>query len=282
MRFACLLIYFALGEIMFASANQSNEIAHLKSLVSQAELHARSFGARDADGLMDAIPNLCYKAEFRALQESLAKSWQVALSNLDAFAEDDMAKTILLCSCWSLSTDDFVAVLNSSALLVEEGKLNRNIFRWCQSPVESPLTGFLARNYKDPAVQDVIKRSRKIFQDQPDLVAQYDSLLTGESRRKLEQFEAAMRENRTSDSNHGQEPIIQKSIVQDTTQAEAVADSEEGRASSVGQSEKYPVKVAPVEKTQMDEQKRGFVLPAIIGIIAVLSCVGIWLFRSNR
>lgn len=266
---------------MFASANQSDEIAHLKNLVSQAEQQARSFGARDADGLMDAIPNLSYKPEFRALQKSLATSWQVALSHLDAIADDDMAKTILLCSCWSLSENDFVAFLSSSANLVEEGKLNRDIFRWCQSPMESQLTGFLDRNYKDPRVQEIIMRSRKIFQDQPKRVEQYDSMLTGESRRKLEQFEATMRGDQASVTSQTQESTIQESVAQDATETLPVAETEEVPASSVRQAEEDPVKVAPVNETQPEEHKRGFVLPVVIGIIAVLACVGIWFFRRR-
>lgn len=266
---------------MFASANQSNEIAHLKNLVAQAELQARSFGARDADGLMDAIPNLSHKPEFRALQESLAASWQVALSHLDAIAEDDMAKTILLCSCWSLSDNDFVAFLNSSASLVEEGKLNRDIFRWCQSPMESQLTGFLDRNYKDPGVQEIIIRSRKIFQDQPERVEQYDRMLTGESRRKLEQFEAAMRGEQAPVSSQPQESKIKESVAQDATERLDIAETVDVRAPSVRQAEEDAVKVAPVEETQPKEGKSGFVLPVVLGIIAVLACVGFWVFRRH-
>lgn len=281
MKYVCLLVSFFLGGTMFVSANQSDEIAHLKNLVSQAEQQARSFGARDADGLMDAIPNLSYKPEFRALQKSLTTSWQVALSHLDTIADDDMAKTILLCSCWSLSENDFVAFLSSSASLVEEGKLNRDIFRWCQSPMESRLSAFLDRNYKDPRVQEIIMRSRRIFQDQPKLVEQYDSMLTGESRRKMKQFEADMRGDQASVSSQTQESTIQDSVAQDPAETLDVVEIEEVRPSSVRHAEEYLVKVAPVNETQLEKHKLGFVFPVVIGIIAVLACVGIWFFRRR-
>lgn len=281
MKYVCLLISFFLGGTMFASANQSDEIAHLKNLVSQAELQARSFGARDAAGLMDAIPNLSYKPEFRALQKSLATSWQVALSHLDAIAEDDMAKTILLCSCWALSENDYVAFLSSSASLVEEGKLNRDIFRWCQSPMESQLTGFLDRNYEDLRVQEIIMRSRKIFQDQPKRVEQYDGMLTGESRRKMEKFKAAMRGDQASVSSQPQELTIHESVTQDATETLDVAETEKVCPPSVRQAKEDPVKVTPANEAQPEEDKHRFVLPVVIGIIAVLACVGVWFFRRR-
>ena len=282
MKYVCLLICIVLGGSTFASGDRSDEIAHIKDLVSQAKLQARRFGARDADGLMDAIPNLSYKPEFRALQNSLATSWNVALSHLDAIAEDDMAKTILLCSCWSLSENDFVAFMISSASLVEEGKLNRDIFRWCQSPLESQLTGFLDRNYKNPRVQEIILRSRKIFQDQPKLVEQYDGMLTGESRRKLEQFEAAMRGDQTAVSSQPLKSTIQESVAQDATETQGAEETEEVRPLFVRQANEYPVKIAPASGARPEELKRGFVLVEVIGIIAVLACVGIWFFWRRR
>ena len=65
---------------------------------------------------------------------------------------------------------------------------------WCQNPFESPLHGFLIRNYKDPRVQDILIRTRAIFSDQPERVATYDRILSGKSLKGLEKYEADMQE----------------------------------------------------------------------------------------
>jgi len=279
MRFAFPLIYFILVGMMLASTDTSNEVTHLKNLTLQAELQARSFGARDVDGLIDAIPHLCYKAEFRALQKSLGEFWQVALSNLDSIANDDMTKTILLCSCWFLSYDDFVAFLDLSALLVENGKLGRNIFWWSQRPMEGPLAGFLVRNYTDPRVQDIIIRSQKIFQDQPERIEQYERILTGESRRKLEQFEVAMRADQAFCSNQAQGQIMQKSVVQNITQAEATTEPEGVSIFSADHvKERYTDMASSATINEPEEKKRGFMLFGVIGIISVFACIMGWIF----
>ncbi|MGI6301055.1 MAG: hypothetical protein ACOX52_08370 [Verrucomicrobiota bacterium] len=91
----------------------------------------------------------------------------------------------------------------------------------------------------------------------------------------------AVVEDRTSAFNHDPKPINRKPIEQNSEQAEVVEEAKEVSASSVRQAEEEPVKVAHIEQTQPEEQKRGFVLPVVFGIIVVLACVGIWFFRRR-
>lgn len=275
-----LLTMLLVGSFSMSTSATENETNRLRELVDSATTRATNARCRNAGMVMDNLLVLRKTPEFLALQESLVNSWQVALSNLDAIAENDMAKTIALCSCWSLSEDDFVGFLRSAAILVEEGKLNRNIYRWCQSPMESPLAGFLSRNYMDPDVQDVIIRSRKIFQDQPERVKHYDMMLTGENRKKLGLFEAAMRENQVPGSNQVQEANIQEAVVRDSSQVGADAETEEISTPADRQAEENPVGVVPEETDQQGEQKRGVVLSVVVGFIAVLAGAGAWIFRS--
>ena len=126
----------------------------------------------------------------------MATSSEFVLAHLDAIASTEYQKAIIAMSTWEMTRTTFVEFLNSMADLVEAGTLDKKFFKWAQSPTESHLSGLLVREYAKSDVQNIIMRSRKIFKDQPDLLIQYDSMLTGESRRKLEQFEATMRENR--------------------------------------------------------------------------------------
>lgn len=190
-----LLSLLLIGSIfMPAFGSEKDEVLKLQHLVDAATAQARHAGCLDAEMIVDNFVELNKTYEFRILQDSLVESWQAAVSNLDNIARDDMSKTITLCSCWNLHEANYISFLNECARLVEEKRLNPTIFRWSQSPFESPLTGFLVRNYKNPDVQNIIIRSIKIFKDQPEFVADYNKMLTGESRQKLAGFEKAMRE----------------------------------------------------------------------------------------
>lgn len=268
---------------MSAAIAGPNNLGHIRALVDAATAEASKLGCRNAGMMLDNLMFLQDKAEFRALQDELVNSWKIAVLNLDAVADADMGKAIVLCSCWKLSEEDFVEFLSSTASLVEEGKLDRQLFLWCQSPFASDLSGFLVQNYQDPAVQDIILRSRSIFQDQPERVAYYDSMLTGESRRKLEQFEAAMREERPSGGvfDESRDQSTRNPILQNTAQTEPTEEPKGDRTPSVIQPIEEPVRVASSEEAQPEEQRRWFVLPIAVGITAVLSCVGIWMFRRH-
>jgi hypothetical protein len=232
------------------SAEQNDELSRIKSLVGDIETKTRAQGINRPDVLVDTLPEVCSRPEFRALQDALKNDWPVAIANLDEVAKDDLAKTIVLCSSWYLSEDDFAILLGEVASRVEMGNLNRDVFRWCQWPFESPLDGFLIRNYSNTDVRNIIIRSRTIFKDQPDSVATYDRILSGEALRELKRFEAAIGGKRFSCSKPKQSSV----------------SAEKGSATA-----KSPAK-----------PNRRFVLPATIGILAVLACVGVWKSRGHK
>ena len=175
---------------MHTSADTPADLTALKQLVTAAEAQATTFGCRNAGMLVDNLLVLHGKPAFVALQSAMTSSWVVAVSNLDALATTDMQKAIVLCSSWAIPESSFPPFLKAVVERVEQGMLDRNLLYWCQNPFESPLAGFLVRRHAEPAVQEVIVRSRSVFRDMPDRVAVYDEMLTGESRRKLEHFEA--------------------------------------------------------------------------------------------
>lgn len=267
-NFLTLLLVWSFSVLAYSV--EADEINHLRELINSATMQAKKSRCRNAGMVMDNLIVLSKTPEFRALQETLTTSWQVALSNLDSVAENDMEKTVVLCSCWFLSEDDFISVLSSTALLVEEDKLNRNIFSWCQSPFESPLVGFLARNYKNPDVQKIIIRSRNIFKDQPERVKQYDMMLTGESRRQLNQFEEAMREGQPSG---GILDLNNQNLNEQNTRKLELTNVVSG-------TDKLLVSKA-VKRTQ-SEEKQLHMLFIVFGVVFFFTSVGIWIFRKYR
>ncbi len=232
-----------------ASGGNSNDVERLRRTVDAATRYAAAH-CRNGAVFVDNLLGYNQKPEFRVLQEALKTDWSVAVSNLDVIAKDDLAKTIVLCSAWYISEDDFALLLGEMASRVEKGDLNRDIFRWCQWPFESSLDGYLLRNYANPDVRNIIIRSRTIFKDQPDSVATYDRILSGEALRELKRFEAAIGGKRFSCSKPKQSSV----------------SAELGTATA-----KSP-----------DKRNRRFLLAAIVGTLTVLaSCAGVWISRRK-
>jgi len=276
-----LPVLVLMGADMISMAEQTNSIAFYRERVQSIEAEARKNGAKDEVGFIDAYFVLGRKEAYVGFQKEMAASSEFILAHLDAIASTEYQKAIIAMSTWEMTRATFVTFLNAMADAVEANKIDRKFFKWAQSPTESHLSGLLVREYDKPDIQSIIVRSRKIFHDQPDLVAQYDCLLTGESRRKLEQFEAALREYRTTGSKGPQESTVQKSIVQDTAKSSGATETRENSASSVHQAEEEPVNAALIENNQPKKHKRGFALPVVVGAIAVLACVGVLLVRRH-
>lgn len=248
-----LVTAFLISFCLSAFSENSNDVERLRVTVDAAAQYAKSKPCRQASVIVDNLLVLHVRPEFQALQEALKDDWPIAISNLNEIAKDDIEKTIVLCSTWYVSEEDFVAVLGEVANLVEKGELDRDIFRWCQSPFESPLDNFLIRNYKDPRVQDILIRTRAIFSDQPERVATYDRILSGKSLKGLEKYEADMQEGWGFAIRRKLASPFRSLVALATPGAENVPGS-----------------------------KRRFSLPVVAGMFALLACAVGWMLRRKR
>lgn len=248
-----LVTAFLISFCLSAFSENSNDVERLRVTVDAAAQYAKSKPCRQASVIVDNLLVLHVRPEFQALQEALKDDWPIAISNLNEIAKDDIEKTIVLCSTWYVSEEDFVAVLGEVANLVEKGELDRDIFRWCQSPFESPLDNFLIRNYSNPHVRDVIIRSQNIFKDQPEHVAAYDTMLSGEALRKLKRFEADMQEGWGFAIRRKLTSPFRSLVAPATPGAENVPGS-----------------------------KRRFTLPVVIGMFLLLTYVGVRILRRKK
>ena len=174
-------------------ASEDNDLLNLINLVSNVEVKARAKHITRASSFIENMHHAYYRDEFLALQNAMKTDWPVAVSNLDVIAKDDLTKTIVISSSDHIPEEDFAVFLGEIANLVEQGKLDREIYSWCESPPDGPLRGFLLRNYNNPEVQEVIQRSRKIFKDDPTFVSYYDDILSGDALRRYKRLEAEMK-----------------------------------------------------------------------------------------
>lgn len=275
-----LLLLLALTG-MNSMAGQANDVAYYRALVQNIETEAQKIRIKDEAGFIDAYFFLGKKEPYIGFQKEMAASSEFILTHLDEIAPNEYQKAIIAMSTWEMTRATFVTFLNSMADAVEAGKLDRKFFRWAQNPTEGHLSGLLAREYAKPDVQSIILRSRKIFEDQAGLVAQYDSMLAGESRRKLEQFEAAMRGGLSPASSQTQGPNIKKPVTQDSTGMSTVADTQQASASVARRAEEVLVKVTSTDEVQPKGREHAIRWSAVVGIMSVLACVGIWLLRKS-
>lgn len=192
MKFTLLLLSLAIEGTVLASTNDSNDIARVRGLISNAETQALSVGARDAEGVVEVFQDIYRKVECVALQDKMVESWLFVLHHLNELTATESGKAMVMISTGKMTVPSYLEFLNNVAELVDNGTLDRKFFMWAQFPPEGGLCNVLIKHHAESKAQTVILRAKKIFQDDPGKVASYDAMLTGESKKELESYEARL------------------------------------------------------------------------------------------
>ncbi len=266
---------------MNSIAEQTNRSAYYRKLVQQIEAEAWKSRIRDEVGFVDAYFFLGKQEPYISFQKEMATSSEFVLAHLDEIASTEYQRAIVVMSTWQMRRETFVEFLNAMADLVEAEKLDGKFFKWAQNPTESHLSGLLVREYAEPDIQNIIMRSRKIFHNQPTLLVQYDSMLTGESQRKLDQFEKAVREGQSLGTNLTAGLTIRKTVNKRTTKMEFATGTEAISISSVSPFKEELDRGIPTERDYPEKQTSGFVFLVFLGVLFVLAYVGLRIFRRR-
>ena len=240
-----LLLVSTVFDMRLARA-ETNDMERIRAMLVSAATKAESIGCRNVDVLADNYRGLRNSAKFSELQDletDLPHLWRKALANMSSLAHSDMEKAVLLYSCGGLSSTDYIDLLKEAVTYDIQTPFAETSDAWA----------VLIKNPENVTVREIITKAKAIFQDQPERVAMYDRILSGESRRKLEQFEASMREESTPDSNLNQGPRTPKPIMQGVPTGEAAA-----------------------------KMKSRLALPAVAGLLALLACASVWISRKKR
>jgi hypothetical protein len=237
---------------------ETNDMERIRTLIVSAATKAESLGCRNIDILADNYKGMRNSPKFSELQDleaDLVHFWREALANMSSLAHSDMEKALLLYSCGGLSSTDYIDLLQESLVLVENGDLDREIFYDIQTPFNetSDAWAVLIKNPENPAVREIIGKSKKLFQDRPERIAAYDSILTGESLKWLEKYEADMQE--------GWGFAIRRTLSSTLKSLVTPATSEGGSVSN---------------------PKRRFTLLSIFGALAGLIGAGIWFLKRRK
>jgi hypothetical protein len=283
MKHVILFIYFIAVSVVVGAVKvlaSPEEIVRIKALIEKVEMHARSIGAQDADGVIEICSLLSQKEEFVALQKEMAESWPYILNHLSDVAPTDIGKASVLISVDAMSESSFIDYLNVSADLVEKGSLDRKYLMWAQFPQESRLSNTLIRRYDDSRVRAIILRSKAIFKDIPGQSASYDEMLNGESLKKLDRYQAGLKsvaERKLSETNSGVE------LVSSGENASKLDDPilQPARPNDGGIISNSQAVVAPIKPIQETKATRGFLLPVLAVFLAAFAGVAVWFFRKQ-
>ncbi len=263
---------------MLALANDSNDIARVRELVSRAETQALSVGARDAEGGVEVFQGICRKTECVALQDKMVESWPFVLHHLSEVAPTESGKAIVMISTGKMTVPSYLEFLDTVAELVDREALDRKFFMWAQFPPEGGLCNVLIKHHAESKAQAVILHAKKIFQDVPGKIATYDAMLTGESKKKLESYEARLAppssDQMTRHESDGKSPASNRVT---STPLDAGRTSMESRASSVGNESSPP---SPPPPTPV-RRANGFVWPLLVVALAFLAAVAVWFVRRR-
>lgn len=173
---------------------KSQSLDSIKTDVTFACVLAEKTGCRNLEILVDNYKGLRDKNEFMKLEQELIDAWEPAILRLDYIAPTDMEKAVLMLSCGSLSSREYIKFLLIATDMVEKGDLDTKLYSSIQCPhnEKSDAWAVLAKNYKDPDVIDIIERSKAIFHDQPERIVYYDRILSGENCKGIHEYEKKM------------------------------------------------------------------------------------------
>lgn len=181
-------LFFA-GVAQDATVNAPGDMQKLRSLLNDAN---DCFERKRAAELFSISDNYVFIRDdcpkMLELELVSALQWRVVLDSLDAIADSDAKKAIVLIACtrW-LETRPYVEFLDGVLSLIEQGQLDRYFFQLVSLPSDESSEGWgllVMRASIDPQVRRIVERARALFWDQEHQVQSYNEILSGDAFRR--------------------------------------------------------------------------------------------------
>ena len=126
--------------------------------------------------------------EFTQLEKSTSKNWEAVLSDIGEAAPSDTHLFILFTAFQSLPQEDYFTCLNKLADLCLSETIDKEMFKMCWISYEVKTRNAISLSFKNPAVVEIIRKAKVIFADDPHMVSLYDGILSGGSKKALEEY----------------------------------------------------------------------------------------------
>lgn len=124
--------------------------------------------------------------EFKRLEEFISKNWEAVLRNVEETVSTETQLFILFTAFQSLPQEDYFICLNRLADLCLSGVMRKEVFEWIRVSYEIQTKNAISLNYQNPIVIEIIQKAKIIFADDPYRVLLYDGILSGESKKNIE------------------------------------------------------------------------------------------------
>lgn len=255
----------------------AEDLTEIRRLVETVAAQATSIRCRRPSAIADNYATLRKFPEISNLESHLVRRWPAVLADLDAVADTDMEKAVVLFGCGKLSEESYVEFLDTVLSLVKQGRLDREYFSFVENPIDETSEGWavLVRRSEEPSVQSIIRRARALFHDRQDMVHEFDQMLSGESRRKLERFKA---------TSSATSPVVVPGTTLEHEAPDmrhsAVTNDAEKRAAapSAPPSTSNSPPVSPPERPTVVGNRLGNTFPLLVIVCVVAACgVIVWL-----
>lgn len=223
-----------------------------------------------AEAVLLSIKMLRTIPEFSMLEKSAESLWAESMRNLAQVAPSDFAKTAFFRACQNMSPENYVGFLNAAAFEYDRQVVSKQLLKVAIYP-DGKLRHILTDNYRDKGVIEFCEHAKRIWADEPQMIAMFNSILSGKTKRGIDQM------RRAGALNVPEIKIIPSSLTQnmDTSANVASGDQFDERVTTKPQA-------TPAEASPSNKASYNFSLGWIIAMLSLLFIVGSFAWRKRH
>jgi hypothetical protein len=272
-----LLILF--GSVSMVVSQDSNaDIQSAKTLLDQIVTRKSEQPGWDepATVIESGRRGLRNMPDFVALEKLLNGSWSQIVENVNTVATSEVAKAMLFVACQSLRPDDYLQFLNQAVGRAEQQVINKRLLKWGLFGADKNVRGVLDYNYEKPIVRDILQRVKVLYANDRDMVNYCNATLSGETKRKIEQYF-------NDNPSELRSAVTTGTVNTPPTVTPAVTPAAETQTPTVPVPSATPIaSSAPVAQTPVSVVcRKSTVWPWVVGILALFAIVAFALKRRS-
>jgi hypothetical protein len=121
-------------------------------------------------------------------QDYLKKNWKDVLNNIQTIAPTDNEKCKIVLGCEALPDDEYLGFLQKIEQLFAQHRIDMTVVETALAPSEA-RSGFLADNWKNPAVKSLMEQFRILIPAGHYLKSYPDKVLSGKAKAEKDDWD---------------------------------------------------------------------------------------------
>ena len=130
--------------------------------------------------------SMAFLPEYKKLVSQIDNTWAMSLNNLQSIAPDSLSQFILFDALQELPPEEYLQVLDKAVDLRNSGVISDSVLMNEIIFTSGDKWGFLATNYKDPRVIQLLQKLKQAVAKDPSAVKSVDDLLSGSDKIAVE------------------------------------------------------------------------------------------------